>query len=228
MRQWKLVSVVVVAVSCLGAPCWGGGNPVSIVIDTPSRGDFLPGAAVQLDGRLVNAVDLSPWTVAVNDTPVAPQPDGSFSISLPLDAAAVFNPILAQATSLGGRILRDRIVVHAGDSRADGAFSEESVALRLDDQGLDSLESVVGDLVDLDIATLLPSCTTVVQDYCAMPGWPVCFGEVDVQIVKPPASFSSLGEFPLPTFLDLALQGVEVSAEDEFTSLFADLVPPTP
>ncbi|MBW2234784.1 MAG: hypothetical protein JRG85_05210 [Deltaproteobacteria bacterium] len=39
---------------------------------------------------------------------------------------------------------------------------------------------------------------------------------------------SSLAEFPLPTFLHLGLQGVEVSAEGEFMSLFADLVPPTP
>ena len=39
---------------------------------------------------------------------------------------------------------------------------------------------------------------------------------------------SSLGAFPLPSFLDLGLQGVEVSAEGEFMSLFADLVPPTP
>jgi hypothetical protein len=43
-----------------------------------------------------------------------------------------------------------------------------------------------------------------------------------------PSLASSLGEFPLPTFLNLELQGVEVSAQGEFMSLFADLVPPAP
>jgi hypothetical protein len=192
MPNWKLISLVVVAISCLGAPC-GGGKPVSIVIDSPSHGDFLLGAAVQVDGRMINVTDQSLWAVTVNGAPVAMQPDGSFSISTPLDTAGVFTPILAQADHLGGPVRRDRIVVHAGESRADGAYSEESVALRLDDQGLDSLENVVSDLVDLDIASLLPPGTTVINNFCAIDSIFGCLGRVDVQIVNPPASFSSFG-----------------------------------
>ena len=37
---------------------------------------------------------------------------------------------------------RKRVVVIAGDSVADGAFSADSIALRLNDSGLDSLEGV--------------------------------------------------------------------------------------
>ena len=39
-----------------------------------------------------------------------------------------------------------------------------------------------------------------------------------------PALASNLGEFPLPDFLGLNLQGVEVSRQGDFLSIFADLV----
>jgi hypothetical protein len=40
-----------------------------------------------------------------------------------------------------------------------------------------------------------------------------------------PELAGSLGEFPLPTFLDLQLAGVEVSKNGQFMSLYADLLP---
>ena len=40
-----------------------------------------------------------------------------------------------------------------------------------------------------------------------------------------PSLASQLGEFPLPTFLDLHLQGVDVARQGDFLSIFADLVP---
>jgi hypothetical protein len=40
-----------------------------------------------------------------------------------------------------------------------------------------------------------------------------------------PSLASSLGQFPLPSFLDLQLQGVEVARQGDFLSIFADLVP---
>ena len=43
-----------------------------------------------------------------------------------------------------------------------------------------------------------------------------------------PSLASQLGEFPLPTFLDLDLQGVEVERQGDFLSIFADLVPAAP
>jgi hypothetical protein len=52
---WKLISVVVIAVSCLGAPC-GRNKPVSIVIDSPSHGDFLPGVIAQVLPSLVSSL----------------------------------------------------------------------------------------------------------------------------------------------------------------------------
>ena len=40
-----------------------------------------------------------------------------------------------------------------------------------------------------------------------------------------PSLASTLGEFPLPSFLGLELQGVDVARQGDFLSIFADLVP---
>ena len=40
-----------------------------------------------------------------------------------------------------------------------------------------------------------------------------------------PSVASDLGEFPLPSFLGIQLQGVEVERQGDFLSIFTDLAP---
>jgi hypothetical protein len=184
-----LVAVVVVSLS-LGASC---NKPIRLTITSPTHGSFHSGASVTVDGQLKNTNPAN-WVVTVNGVPVSTNASGFYSTTVSLDPVAVFNPILVEATNPTRNPLRQRVVVHAGDSRADGAFAEESVALRLNDSGLDEIEGLVTDLVDLDIATLLPPGTEIISNFCAIDGGFLgCLGRVDVSIVNPEPSFSSFG-----------------------------------
>jgi hypothetical protein len=82
--------------------------------------------------------------------------------------------------------------VVAGQSVADGALSPQSVAMRVNDTGLDTLEPLVGDLAasQLDLATLLPP-GTVLADECFINAIG-CWGSAQVKIASPPPSFSDL------------------------------------
>ena len=84
---------------------------------------------------------------------------------------------------------RARVTVIAGDSIADGDFSEESIALRINDSGLDTLESVVTDLVDFDPSSLAAP-GTVVLDECVIDSIFGCLGSARVTVVNPPPSLT--------------------------------------
>ena len=86
--------------------------------------------------------------------------------------------------SANGDDVHDRIVVIAGQSVADGALSPQSVAMRVNDTGLDTLEPLVGDLAasQLDLATLLPP-GTVLADECFI-NVIGCWGSAQVKIAK--------------------------------------------
>ncbi len=171
-------------------------KPANIVIDTPVHGTFSTAAQVTVNGRVLNvnnpAVNAA---VTLNGAAVTVQADGSWSTVVSLDSNIVFNPLLAELTVLtNGRTVRARHVVIAGPSVADGALSMDSVALRLNDSGLDAVEPLVSSLVNLDIASLLPVGTQVINDFCAIDGGFVgCLGSVDVNIANPPPSFSGFG-----------------------------------
>ena len=86
----------------------------------------------------------------------------TFSHTLPLSASAIFNPVLATLTNTAnGDDVRDRMVVIKGPSVADGALSPQSVAMRINDSGLDKIEplvaSLAGDQLDTWPACCLPA-----------------------------------------------------------------------
>lgn len=182
-----LFSSLVVAVACasMGVSCHG----TKLFIDSPAQGDFVNAASVTVSGHLTKS---SGWALTVNGNPVPIQSDGTWSTVVPLDANAIFNPILAEATR-DDLLRRQRVVVVAGDSRADGAYSEKSVALRLNDSGLNQLENVVSSLVNLDLASLLPPGTQVITNYCVATLFGACIGDEDVVIASPAPSFASYG-----------------------------------
>ncbi|NNL65643.1 MAG: hypothetical protein HKP30_05330 [Myxococcales bacterium] len=196
MRAQHRPLLILLAVFALQFQAGAGScaKPLSINITTPTHGEFTTQTSVNMSGS-ITGVGAANASLTVNGVPVTVQGNNTFSTTLTLDPAIVFNPFLVElVNTANGTSKRKRVVVIAGDSVADGALSAQSVALRLNDSGLDSVEPIVTSLVDLDIASLLPPGTTVISDFCAIGGpFGSCLGSVDVTIENPAPSFSSFG-----------------------------------
>ena len=128
----------------------------------------------------------------MNGASVPLQPNGSFSTSVALNAADIFNPIRARVTDTAhGSAATARVVVIRGLSIADGALSTQSVGLRFTDGGLDDVEPLVEQLAGagLDLATLVPVGTVLVDNECFVDCSPFgCCGRGTVTVINPPPS----------------------------------------
>jgi Glucodextranase, domain B len=191
-----------------------GRRPPKLTVTAPVHGVFSTAANVTVTGLVENVVSTDA-VVTVNGATVPVNPDGSFSAVVALNPSIVFNPI--ETRLVAPRFLVDRRVVVAGASVADGAFSNQAIGLRLNDSGLDQLEPVVTSLVDLDLATLLPPGTLVIDNYCYASIFGACIGRVDAVIDgAPPPSIGSFGididSQPGMAFGDINLQNLFVRA----------------
>ena len=188
--------------SCLNESGWLCGAPgtacnqFGIFIDSPAHGVFTTASSIVVSGSYT-LLSAGQAQVLINGSP----PDTidtvarTFSHTVALSAPAIFNPVVAELTNLSnGDDVRSRIVVIRGESVADGAFSPQSVALRLNDSGLDSIEPLVGGLAagQFNLAELVP-VGTVITDSCFIDSFLGCLGSARVTIANPPPSFSSLG-----------------------------------
>jgi len=175
----------------LGVAACGNGPPRVILLN-PLQGTFTTAATVQVDGVLLDVNLDAVADVRVNGISVMPlAPGGLFSATVPLDPTRIEQPITAEVIGESGGILRDRVMVVYGPSVLDGDFSPEGIALRLTDAGLDEIEPLVTGLVPLDLATLVPTGSLVVNDYCYWDTFLGCFGRVDATISgSPPPSLS--------------------------------------
>lgn len=163
----------------------------SIVIAAPTHGAFTQAATVDVIGAVTD-IDPAVAELEINGVVVPVEPNGTFSHTVTLDPAVVFNSIDVSVTdAANGYHAASRVVVIAGDSIADGAYSQESVALRINDSGLDTLEASVADLVEFDPATLIPIGTVVLDECVAWLIW--CVGSAKVTVVNPPPTVSSFG-----------------------------------
>jgi cysteine-rich repeat protein len=181
--------------ACSGTPsiC----DVFGVTITSPAHASFTTAANVAVTGVVS---ELSPALAAltINGNPVAVQLDGTFSTVVALSPSAIFNPIFATVVdTVHGGIAHDRVVVHWGQSVADGAFSTQTIALRLNDTGLDEVEPLVAELAGggLDLADLVPVGTVLVNNECFItdPIFGSCLGRATVKIANPPPSFSSFG-----------------------------------
>lgn len=183
-RRLLLAALAFAAIAPLGANC---GPPPSITIDSPSNGLFTEAGSIQVTGQVTGVPVSQLADVTVNGSSVLPlDSEKGFSASVPLDGDAIFNPIVAEFERTDGLTKRARVTVVAGDSIPDGDVSPMGVALRLNDTGLDQVEPVVTDLVDLDLSELLPGGTQVINDYCVQEIFGACVASVDVAIANSP------------------------------------------
>lgn len=188
-RMRWLVLTTAAALYTLGAAC---GNTVpQITITSPAHGTFTTAASVTVTGTVAN-VQAANTEVRVNGV-VVPLTGSSWTYNMPINAAAILNPIYAEARNLvtGQVIARTRHMVVRGSSVADGSFSLNGVALRLGDTGLDQLEPIIASGVTINPATLLPVGSVVVSNYCAIPGpFGSCLGRITARVANPPPSIT--------------------------------------
>ena len=173
-----------------GSPCAQFG----IFIDTPVNGVFTTASSVTVTGHYT-LLPPGSATVTINGVPASSvnQIARTFSHTVAVSQTPIFNPIRATLVhTVNGDDVHDRIVVIAGPSVADGAFSPQSVAMRLNDTGLDAVEPLVAGMAagQLDLATILPAGTVLIDDcFVEVIG---CWGSAVVRISNPPPSFSHL------------------------------------
>ena len=173
---------------------WGCTDVPGVVILTPAHGEFTTAATANVTGMVIN-VDAADAEVLVNGVPVPVNGAGQFDTTINLDTALVFNPVDVKLTDTSnGFQTQARVTVIAGESVADGAYSLASIALRINDAGLDTLESIVADLVNFDPADLVPLGTVVLDD-CVVedPLFGLCLGTARVTVEAPAPSASSFG-----------------------------------
>ena len=179
---------------CTGAPSTC--TRFSVTITSPTHGSFTTATSVTVNGQ-INVLPAAQASLTVNGVSVTPSGSGAFTTSVPLDTAGIFTPIRASVTDLVfGGTAHDRVVKIFGPSVADGALSDESVALRLNDSGLDEAEPLVAGLAGsgLDLATLVPVGTVLINNECFIDGpFGSCLGRATVSIVNPAPSISGFG-----------------------------------
>jgi hypothetical protein len=172
----------------IGSAC--GPNP-TITIVSPVHGVFSTAPNVTVSGT-VQAGNAN-MEVRVNGTLASYNAGaGTWSVTLPLDSGAIINPFTATLTRISDNKLlhRARIVVHASSSVADGSFSNQGVALRINDTGLDQLEPIIEGQIDLDLATLLPVGTVVINNECFLDSIFGCIMRVTVAVANPAPSIT--------------------------------------
>ncbi len=147
----------------LGAAC---GPAPRIYIDSPIHGTFLNGATVTVQGRL--DVPAQFQSLLVNG--VAVTPAATWSVILPVSAAAVFNRITAVGVLTSGGSMRQNVTIVVGDGVQtgfvpDGVASPGSIGLRIADTGLDQITPIVESLSSgsLDISTLITAQNPIAQ-----------------------------------------------------------------
>ncbi len=190
MRRKLWIALLVVTVPALWGPtCPDPNNKPQLEITSPVDGLFSNAANVTIEGSArarPGGGDIVDVTVnGVSVLPLTGSPEnGTWSITLPLDSGAIFNRFLAVLELSGGKTIRKHVTVIAGNGTTtgfvnDGDFSPESVALRLNDSGLDDVEPVIESLVDFDINSLITPGTFLLN-FCYIDSTFGCVASVDV------------------------------------------------
>jgi hypothetical protein len=154
----------VLLASAIGLSC---GQTPNILFSTPLQGAFVNANSVLVEG-MIKGVNFTNHTLTVNGV-VVPHNigTGAFSTTVAFDPSEIFQPIVGELRFNGDNHLRIRklLTVHRGLSVADGSPSLQSIALRLNDTGLNDIEPEITSLVELDLAELLPPGTVIINDY---------------------------------------------------------------
>jgi hypothetical protein len=188
------------------------GNPygsvcelIEVTLTSPAHGIFTQAASIGVTGTVTTS-PIGDVSLTINGNPVTIQPNGSFSTSISLTPAIIFNEVRAVLTHTPtGFTTRDRRVVIVGPSinYGDGTLLPQSVGLRINDTGFDKLEPVLESLVDLDIGALLPPNTNLGLSQCFLEIFGLCTFSLDAVYIDN----ASLGGF-----------GINVNSQTNFVN----------
>jgi cysteine-rich repeat protein len=200
-------------------------QPFEIFIDSPVHGIFTTASSINVTGHYTTLLP-GQTAITINGVPASSVDTvhRTFSHTLTLNAPAPFNPVLATLTNTtNGDDVHDRVVVIKGASVADGALSPQSVAMRMNDSGLDTVEPLVAMLAGdaLDLAGLLPA-GTVMADQCFL-NVIGCWGSAKVKIANPAPSFGSfslaLDSKPNAVGANIAIKNLRLDIDIEGSGL---------
>lgn len=133
------------------------------------RGVYTSSPTQTVTGNVTVGVDEELVSVEVNG--VTATVDGErYTAEVPLDGAAVFNPVVVEATYASGQVIRERRTVVYGDGDTasildEGAELPDTVGLRINERSFPKLGPVVENLTTIDTAAIAPP-GTVMLDEC--------------------------------------------------------------
>lgn len=149
---------------CSAGTCVGTQAP-SIALTAPAENTFSTAASIPVTGTVTNPN--ASQSIDVNETVVSTGSQTSFSTNRNLSDSGLFHPLKPMTAAVRvtsqGYVDKDRRMVIKGQSIANAiclapgqpGCSPQSVALRINDSGLDKIEAIVADLVPLNPADLI-------------------------------------------------------------------------
>jgi cysteine-rich repeat protein len=211
--------------STAGTPC----SQFQIFVDSPANGTFTTAASAAITGHYT-ALPPGQGQVLINGVPASSVNPftRTFSHTVPLDQTAIFNPVHARLVNLAnGDDLHDRVTVIAGPSVADGDLAPQSVAMRMNDSGIDAIEPLVSDLAagQFDLATLVPTGTEILPWKCYFQFiW--CWAGASAAIGSPAPSFDHVSfaadANPGSVAADITLDNLRIDIQIDGTGLVSD------
>ena len=190
------------------------------LIDSPVTGSCTTDNTIAVTGRMQGAEEIASLTL--NGIPQTLDGNFVYNDNVALDPGIIFNPISAEATTPSGDGKESLITVLAADGInngcvADGDLSPESIAMRLNESGLDSITPLVSTLAGgaLDIGPIIQSGNPVLDDECVAYLGALCLYWATVNIED--VSFSDFGINIDPisgsTILDVAINDFDVDID---------------
>ena len=133
MRLIRSGRLLLASLALAGLASSGCNDLPTILMVSPSHGEFTTAATVDVIGMVLN-LDPDDAALTVNGVSVAVTNSGMFTTTVSVDPAIIFNPIdLSLTDTSNGFVVNDRVSVIYGDSIADGDYSLESIALRINE-----------------------------------------------------------------------------------------------
>ena len=197
-------------------------SPIEVKITSPGHGVFTTASSILVTGTASR--NRAIFQLTVNGVPVPIQPDKTWSTTIPLSQADINNPVFAELTrTTDGATWTDRIVVIAGDSVADGGYSPQSIALRLNDRALDKMEPLLESLAaaSFDLQALLLAANPVATtEVCIIPDpFGGCLVSVTVVVNVTSASYASLAldvdSMTNAVAADIVVSGLEINYDTD-------------
>jgi hypothetical protein len=134
-------------------------------LQSPTQGAFFQGTTLEAHGRFGGATPQR-YSVYVNGEVTQTTSTGDFAHSVQT-SAEILQPVVVELrhTSSQNVLLRQRRTLHRTAGIPLGSTEAAGLSFRLSDRGLDRLEPSLASMVEIDLPSLLPPGTLVIDDF---------------------------------------------------------------